>query len=64
MVKSKNITAADIKNAMPRDKPWEMRDSDAAGAGGFAYRAAGGRSVQLGVVAHQSGTRPGNKGHQ
>ena len=31
MVKSKNITASDIKNAMPRDKPWEMRDSGVTG---------------------------------
>jgi integrase len=31
MVKSKNITAPDIKNAMPRDKPWEMRDSGVTG---------------------------------
>ncbi len=31
MVKSKNITAPDIKNAMPRGKPWEMRDSGVTG---------------------------------
>ena len=40
------------------------RPSDAAGAGRVAHRAAGGRSVRFGMVAHQSGMGPSDKDHQ